>query len=295
MSTPPSTPAPSEMPINKEPREVKIVSHSHLFYWWPVWAVGFLMCLLTLFNSHRMVVVPDTKDTKICQKVTGNGEAYDKKENKWVPINIANNEAVILSNSQAGGAAVAWPPEMRSMADNPSFGVIFAITLILVILITNVPLRGLWSVVVIITVGLGTIIFALAGWWNFIFEALGHLDIRINMGGYLFISFLLLTIWLITLLFFDRQTYLVFTPGQLKVCTMIGGGEKAYDTMGMTISKQRSDLFRHWILGLGSGDLIVNTVGAHVDQFDWPNVLFIGTKVHKIERMLREKSIVEGR
>lgn len=276
MSTPPSATARSEFPVNQEPREIKIVSHSHLFYWWPVWAVGFLMALLTLIDGHRMVVVPGNSTVERGAQDTVKLPAGAKLSDQYVQKEHTDTLKL-------------------HAADKPAHGVIFAITLILVILITNVPLRGLWSVVVIIIVVLGTIIFALAGWWTTILEIFYLLDIRINMGGYLFISSLLFLIWLITLLFFDRQTYLVFTPGQLKVCTMIGGGEKAYDTQGMTISKQRSDLFRHWILGIGSGDLIVNTTGAHVEQFDWPNVLFIGTKVHKIERMLREKSIVEGR
>jgi len=60
----------------------------------------------------------------------------------------------------------------------------------------------------------------------------------------------------------DPQIYMVFTPGQLRVRQEIGGGEAAYDTAGMVIQKQRNDLFRHWILGLGSGDLVVNTSGA---------------------------------
>ena len=87
---------------------------------------------------------------------------------------------------------------------------------------------------------------------------------------------------------------MIFTPGQFKVCTEIGGGEKVYDTTGMTIEKQRSDLFRHWILGLGSGDLIVNTSGAQAHHFDLPNVLFIGRKVQQIEEMLRERAVVRG-
>ena len=66
--------------------------------------------------------------------------------------------------------------------------------------------------------------------------------------------------WLFTVLLFDRQIYMVFTPGQLKVRTEIGGGEKVYDAVGMTLEKQRSDLFRHWLLGMGSGDLIVRHV-----------------------------------
>jgi hypothetical protein len=68
-----------------------------------------------------------------------------------------------------------------------------------------------------------------------------------------------------------------------------------YDTVGMTVQKQRSDLFRHWILGLGSGDLLVTTTGAAAHHFDLPNVLFIGKKVQMIEDMLREKAVVRGR
>ena len=30
----------------------------------------------------------------------------------------------------------------------------------------------------------------------------------------------------------------------------------------MVFEKIRQDLFRHWILGLGSGDLRINTMGA---------------------------------
>ena len=61
----------------------------------------------------------------------------------------------------------------------------------------------------------------------------------------------MLIIWLVTILVFDRQIYIVFTPGQMRVCTEIGGGEQLYDTTGLRLIKQRSDLFRHWILGPG--------------------------------------------
>ena len=70
--------------------------------------------------------------------------------------------------------------------------------------------------------------------------------------------------------------------------------QRVLDQIG-SIEKQRSDLFRHWILGLGSGDLVVNTSGASVHHFDLPNVLFVGRKVQMIEDMLREKAVVRGR
>ncbi len=181
------------------------------------------------------------------------------------------------------------------IAKRASYGVLFAAVLLLVIVITNVPLRGMWSVVVIITIILLSIIFALAGWWDTILRTLYLLDIRINAGGYILLASVLCAIWLITLLFFDRQVYIVFTPGQLKVCTEIGGGEKVYDTMGLKLEKQRSDLFRHWVLGLGSGDLIVRTAGAGGEHIDLHNVLFIGKKVKLIEAMLQRRKVIETR
>ena len=85
-----------------------------------------------------------------------------------------------------------------------------------------------------------------------------------------------------------------FTPGQLKVCLEIGGGETAYDTQGMTIEKKRDDLFRHWILGLGSGDLTVRTSGAQAHVFEMHNVMFVSAKLKEIEEMQRERPTVQG-
>ena len=88
---------------------------------------------------------------------------------------------------------------------------------------------------------------------------------------------------------------MMFTPGQFKVSTEIGGGEKVYPSEGMALEKQRSDLFRHWILGLGSGDLVVKTTGAQMHEFDLHNVLFIGKKVKQIEDMLKKRVVVQSR
>ena len=84
--------------------------------------------------------------------------------------------------------------------------------LLLVIFITNVPLRGLWSVIVIVLILSMVIIFAILGWWEHILETLSFLDIRINLGGYLLVSTVLLGFWLVVFFFFDRQIYMVFTP-----------------------------------------------------------------------------------
>jgi hypothetical protein len=290
-----TVPAPPHHPVPGEAltgqNEIRIVSHSTLFYWWPVWAVGFIMALITLIDGHVLAVVPpETEVAHITEKWTA---PIKGSENKSVDL---QGRDVLVPKHKATKEhpnAKLEKPYLK-MARNKNLGVIFCTILLLVIAITNIPLRGLWSVIVIVVIVFTTIIFGLVGWWQHIVDAIELLDIRINLAGYLVISTVLLIIWLITLFLFDQQIYMVFTPGQLRVRLEIGEGETAYDTRGMTIQKQRSDLFRHWILGLGSGDLIVNTSGAQVHHFDLPNVLFVGRKVKEIEEMLRAMPVVRG-
>src|SRR4051794_13938532 len=52
-------------------RELTIVSHSGLFYWWPVWLVGFLMALLTYMGNHRMAIVPNGTEAVSSRQVEG--------------------------------------------------------------------------------------------------------------------------------------------------------------------------------------------------------------------------------
>ena len=278
MSTPTPTPATQPTaPVQRTNRdEIKIVSHSTLLYWWPVWAMGFVIALLTPLDSHRMAIVPKSA--------------------------IAEHARVIVDLEGEGKLdMIRWKADLNGeQPDNPylhvskhkSYGVLYCFVLLLVIVITNVPLRGLWSFMVIITLVMLAIILHLWGKWEPILDALGRLHIYINAAGYLLISVVLLIVWLVTFFLFDSQIYMVFTPGQLRVRQEIGGGEVAYDTAGMMIQKQRNDLFRHWVLGLGSGDLVVTTSGASSHHFDLPNVLFVGQKVRLIEDMLREKAVV---
>jgi hypothetical protein len=264
-------------------REITIVSHSTLFYWWPVWAVGFLLGILSLIWGYRMAVLP--KGTEIVKGAEVKGPTMEGKE-----TNYKDRDVLVLPPTDDKHPEHKLTDDSLHLhiAKGKGFGVFFATVLLLVIVITNVPLRGMWSWMVIFLVIALSIIFGLAGWWGSILNIFNLLDIRINAGGYFYISGILFVVWLFTILFFDKQIYMVFTPGQFKVCTEIGGGEQSYSTIGMTVEKQRSDLFRHWILGLGSGDLIVKTTGAQAHHFEMANVLFIGRKVQQVEDMIRQ-------
>jgi hypothetical protein len=290
-----ATAPPPHVPPSDTPNEITIISHSNLFYWWPVWAVAYIMGVLTLFGGYVMAVVPAKSATSIpVAKADWKLEDGATREGVLIePIPYKKEKADRTLPRKLDNPSEPEEPHLY-VAEHKLYGVIFAFVLLMVIVITNVPLRGMWSLLIILLVVLMIVIFALADLWKPLIDLMSRLDIRITMGGYFLIATVLFVVWLVTFVFFDRQIYMKFTPGQLKVCTEIGGGEKVYDAVGMTLEKQRSDLFRHWILGLGSGDLIVNTSGAHAHHFDLPNVLFVGYKVRQIEEMLRERPVVRG-
>ena len=123
--------------------------------------------------------------------------------------------------------------------------------------------------------------------WDETFRLVSGLHIYINMAGYLFIAGAVLLVWAVATYIFDRRAYIIFTPGQVKVCDHIGAAVRTFDTMGMTFEKQRDDLFRHYIYGLGSGDLILKVGGSEKREVRLPNVLFIGWQLKKVEDIIR--------
>ena len=295
-TNPQATPAaPPAKPVRPPAEFVKIIEHSQLFYWWPVWAIGFLLFFLSLFGYSRMAVVPaDSTIERVGEntyeiKFDVHGHRPPLKSAGWGSAGEelpTNGKPIYISEAQ--------PPFGLHMAAQPYYGIIFCLTLLLVTLITNVPLRGWASAFFILAVLALVVIISLAGWWTYIVDFFTFLDIHINAAGYLFLALVMFIIWAVTVFFFDQQVYILFTPGQMKVHEQIGGGETTYDTTGMMTEHLRTDLFRHWILGLGSGDLIVRTAGAQSKEFRFSNVLFVGRKLQMIEELQREKKVVGG-
>jgi hypothetical protein len=275
MSTAPETSVIKVTPPGDE--EVRIYSHSSLFYWWPVWAVGFIMALLSFLDGHRMALVPHDTKPEAARDVAGSGT----RDVLIVP------EGKKLPRDKEGNLVGPGP----HMASSPKLGVIYATVLLIIIVVSNVPLRGLWSIIIILGIVLLVLVFSLWGIWDDIVRIVQFLDIRINLGGYVFISSVLFIIWTLTVFVFDHRTYVVVTSGQVRVCLAIGAGETMYDTTGMTFSKRQDDLFRHWIIGLGSGDLIIHRSNT-TQEIDMPNVLFVGAKIKEIERLIKERQVV---
>jgi hypothetical protein len=285
--------------------EIRVYSHSPLFYWWPVWLFGFIFSLITVMDNDRMAVVPG-ESLLVNEPAEGNRvrpviyapavegvpmatitrEAEAQRRQDLAKQNPAFAHAV-----EAGGAQVK-AYEIRPRVSGRSWiGPAFMIILFLVILITSVPLRGLWSLVVVIGLVVLALVISLFKWWDDILGALYGLHIFINLAGYLLLSTALFVAWALATFIFDRRSYIIFTPGQIRVCEEIGSREKTYDTTGMTIEKHRDDWFRHIFLGFGTGDLSVRTAGADRNEIRMPNVALIGFKIDPIQQLIRQRQI----
>lgn len=285
MSTAPTPPAVATPPAR---REITLISHSPLFYWWPIWFLGFIMALITSTENHRLAIVPAGA------KVSELSEKSDDKVKSYV-ISVPNPTTKSLSDAVT---ATVDPTQTQAFKTRVSqrawMGPVFCIVMLLTIVITNVPLRGLWSFLVIMLFVILALVFTVFDVWNDLLKAFGNLHVYINMAGYLFIATCVLILWVVSVFIFDQRTYMRITPGQIQVCEHIGASIRNFDTVGLSFEKQRDDLFRHWILGFFSGDLIVRTAGAERETIRLPNVLWVGWRLEEVQDLLREKSTVQS-
>jgi len=243
-ATPGATPNPAAPPSNDPaagPGELRIYSHSTIFYWWPVWLVGFVMALITRLDGQL------------------------------VPIPGTNPQIEVF------------------MHHSKNLGVIYGVVLFLVILFTNTTVRGLASVIVILSAMFLTVLFAWLGWWEAILSVAPHMAGYLNLGFYTMFSTALFVVWAGTVFIYDRMTYWSLRPGQITHTFVIGGAERSYDTRGMLFEKAGQDLFRHYLLGLGSGDMRIVTTGARKEEILIPNVLFVDSHLHAMQQLVSIK------
>jgi hypothetical protein len=165
-------------------------------------------------------------------------------------------------------------------------GLSYVALLLLLIIFSNVRLRGIYSVVTLLAIAFIVVLFAWLGWWDEIARIIPYLEVRMNTGFYLVFSTALLFVWSIMFFIFDRMTFWRVRPGQMTVEHLIGGGAESFDSNALRFQKLNSDLFRAG-LSLGAGDLQV--VGAGPAPMTMSNVLFADRKVRAIERLISVK------
>lgn len=167
-------------------------------------------------------------------------------------------------------------------------GLSYVAILLLLVVFTNVRLRGIYSVVALLTVAFIAVVLAWFGWWNNIVRLIPYLSVHMNTGFYLVFSTGLLIIWLMMFFVFDRMTYWRIRPGQMTEEHLIGGGAESFDTNGLRFQKLNSDFFRA-VLGLGAGDLKATTTGGRGATIEIANVMFVDRKVRAIEKLISVK------
>lgn len=205
----------------------------------------------------------------------------------WWPAWLAGYAVALMSYAQ--GKDVSVVPEIIERvhpSNNP--GILFIAVLVSLVVFTNAKLRGIYSVVAVVSVAFFVVLFAWFGWWDAILRFVPQLSARANMGFYLLFSTTLLTVWLLAFFVFDRLTVWRVRPGQLIEERLIGGQAHSYDTNGLVFEKRGQDLFHDIILGLGAGDLTL-TIASTKETIQIPNVLFVDRKVKAIERLIGVK------
>jgi hypothetical protein len=202
----------------------------------------------------------------------------------WWPVWVVGYIMAFLTYTQGQQAQLETATALIHPSAN--LGIFFFVTLFLVILITNITMRGLASALVIVSIVLVTVVLAYYGWWAPVLAWLGNLIIYLNLGAYFWFSTLIFLVWVSTVFVFDRMSCFRIKPGQVTHEYVIGASAKSYDTDNMVVEKYRDDFFRHWLLGLGAGDLKIHPYGANREVIHIPNVLFVGRKVHALQRMI---------
>src|SRR5262245_11284867 len=104
MSTvPPGAPGVAVHGLSHGPEQIRLYGHTTLFYWWPVWALGFVLTVISLIDDTRILHVPGgTAVAKINETryeiVNSNRprelderlERYLPGENQWHPPRLSH-------------------------------------------------------------------------------------------------------------------------------------------------------------------------------------------------------------
>ena len=168
---------------------------------------------------------------------------------------------------------IGGKPEL--FTPNQNLGLIYTLLFLLLIVITSAQIRGMKAALIIAGLAFLTLLFVHLDWWDAILGWLGHQSICLSLGFYLFSSTILCVVWLVSVFIIDHLSFWRFRPGQVTHEYLGGVVDKSYDTDNMILMKRQDDLFRHWVIGLGSGDLHMQTMGGRGVDMNVENVLFV--------------------
>jgi hypothetical protein len=206
----------------------------------------------------------------------------------WWPAIVIGYVMALVTYLQ--GTFVTLAPGVQSYihpSNNP--GLFFIAVILALIVFSNAKLRGIYSIVTLVTAAFVIVLFAWLGWWDSIFALIPQLSAKANLGFYLVFSTALLIVWLASVFLFDRLSYWRVRAGQFSQISHIGGGSQNYDTQGLRFERREQDYFRHIVLGLGAGDLVFYGKDLQSGSIVIANVPFVSQKAADIQRLIAIK------
>src|SRR5207244_6235914 len=115
-----------------------------LFYWWPIWLFGLILGIVSMASGERLAIVPkDTKPAVLTEytqktaKTTDHFPPDDKKDGDKATVALLYPQ-VIKPDADAIEKATKDAPSL-GIAKDKNWGVLFAILLLLVIVVTSGP------------------------------------------------------------------------------------------------------------------------------------------------------------
>src|SRR5262249_5141254 len=150
----------------------KLYSHSPIFYWWPVWLVGYLMALLTYLDGGRLAVVPPATEARRDWSVEVEPGRFETREGLILPPSAAGRPAHLAPAGDPARTGEPPSPERPRVrvAANPFLGTWFFLVVLVVFVSSNVPLRGLWEWIGVLAIALVVSVLALYGWWRTVLD-----------------------------------------------------------------------------------------------------------------------------
>lgn len=167
-----------------------------------------------------------------------------------------------------------------------TYGNIFTLVLFLTIFITTISIRGLWAILFATVIIIAFLLLKSYDMLGTIFRILTEINIEISNEFYLIFGIPLFIIWLLTVFVYDRRRYVRVYPHMIEIVREIGEGAKSFEVTGMTFQKKRDNFAMHWLLGFGSGDLLITTgVGSQKEIYIF-NVLRVANKIKTMYKTL---------
>jgi len=169
------------------------------------------------------------------------------------------------------------------------YGLTYILVLAFSLFATGVNLRGVWAILTLVCVAFAAFMLLYFNVWENTLSWVIQQPVYLNHGFYLAIGVMLFIPWFIIVFLFDTRKYVRIESNSVTIVHEIGEGARAFDTVGVMMEKKLDNFFKHYLLGFGSGDLVIRTSGGSSDVLFLPNVLRVDYVLKELERVRAQR------